>query len=565
MGDNRLITSGIMNFNINPTVQKFVYMLEPEINNNRCSKTLVTTSITDNCFISDIQNDLNVAGVIIGINNCNRNFQVKKVIFQTIKDVSRLVDWKPGVTTVHHTNKNGAASSWKDTHVGCDMVTMTVDTPVTYLNNTNQIGVKRKWHRENNGCCWLLECEQNGFENIFYLIQPLEDLEKSSLTILAHLPWCSTVEQMAEYTARLLLSLKDYFIHRKLKSVPLIDIKIPNDSLQNNNYVLQNDPESSPSEEEMFKSEKTFFQLKPKEQLEILEKSESILKLGTNIPRKRQTVRRRSSSDSKSIKKALENDETRPRSHTENDALTDDADPSTQKNQVHDKSLSKEDNVPSDKSQEVLDKLSESVNKQPEYSLPLSEPDTIKYITSANHCAAEIQGIAVRVSEMDLRKNQRQQSESTNGWIFCGLEHDIVIMNRIFPTSCKIMSYLGKGLIHASPQTVFEARVDILNTITDKIKTVVTKWLDYRTCYQGQQIYSMVTYVMQMDFSQSRFQYDSPQLKELISRQPLSIIVLDSVISTTGSSDSNDICKSQSKKSFSYFHMSLYFMWNQLL
>lgn len=180
------------------------------------------------------------------------------------------------------------------------------------------------------------------------------------MTILTHLPWCSTVEQSAEYTARLLLSLKDYFIHRKLKSVPLIDIKIPNDSLQNNNYVLQNDPESSPSDEEIFKSEKTFFQLKPREQLEILEKSESILKLGSNIPRKRHTVRRRSSSDSKSIKKVLENDESRPRSHTENDALTDDTDPSTQKNQVYDESLSKEDNVPSDKSQEALDRFSES-------------------------------------------------------------------------------------------------------------------------------------------------------------------------------------------------------------
>lgn len=111
----------------------------------------------------------------------------------------------------------------------------------------------------------------------------------------------------------------------------------------------------------------------------------------------------------------------------------------------------------------------------------------VRLTTLANQSAADLLAEYLNVSNIDLKKPISQQSALSGGWTFSGLENDVVILKKIPAEGSNIISYMGKGLIHAAPQTVLETvknprtkftydetlkKVDILNDITENIKIV---------------------------------------------------------------------------------------------
>merc|ERR1711894_461691 len=51
--------------------------------------------------------------------------------------------------------------------------------------------------------------------------------------------------------------------------------------------------------------------------------------------------------------------------------------------------------------------------------------------TAMNQAAADIMAEKVRVANIDITKPYEEQAEQTGGWIYCGLEKDIVILRKI--------------------------------------------------------------------------------------------------------------------------------------
>ncbi|XP_052106434.1 uncharacterized protein LOC127738975 [Mytilus californianus] len=235
---------------------------------------------------------------------------------------------------------------------------------------------------------------------------------------------------------------------------------------------------------------------------------------------------------------------------------------------------------------------SEDQNVKPQTQL-LSSPDDIRYMTLANQSAADLLGEYFQVSNIDLKKPVNQQTAISGGWGFCGLENDVVILKKTPADGSNIFSYMGKGLIHASPQTVLETvknprtkftydetlkKVDVLNDVTKKIKIVYFYHevinMFKKSCYdfcvlqterqdgdkfvlanssveyglpvpvgvqraqmypsgwviepvqKEKKIYSMATYIIQVDFGTAKNSMDKPPVDELVSKQALSIAYL---------------------------------------
>ncbi|XP_076100124.1 uncharacterized protein LOC143069394 [Mytilus galloprovincialis] len=223
----------------------------------------------------------------------------------------------------------------------------------------------------------------------------------------------------------------------------------------------------------------------------------------------------------------------------------------------------------------------------------LSSTDDIRYITLANQSAADLLVEYFQVSNIDLKKPVSQQTAISGGWGFCGLENDVVILKKTPADGSNIFSYMGKGLIHASPQTVLETvknprtkftydetlkKVDVLNDVTKKIKIVYFYHevinMFKKSCYdfcvlqterqdgdkfvlanssienrlpipvgvqraqmlpsgwviepvqKEKKMYSMVTYIIQVDFGTAKSSMDKPPVDELVSKQALSIAFL---------------------------------------
>ncbi|KAK2170650.1 hypothetical protein LSH36_1g03001 [Paralvinella palmiformis] len=69
---------------------------------------------------------------------------------------------------------------------------------------------------------------------------------------------------------------------------------------------------------------------------------------------------------------------------------------------------------------------------------------------------AAILSVKSKISNIDIQLPYEQQAQRTGGWIYCGLERDVVILRRIYEDGASMQSFLGKGLIACSPKQVFE-------------------------------------------------------------------------------------------------------------
>ncbi|OWF38417.1 uncharacterized protein LOC110466326 [Mizuhopecten yessoensis] len=653
-------------FMANPDSQKDVKKLEPKtflkviarskvfpvVSNNgwRLFGYSHNTRVWTQSFLGDSEEDR----ILVYTTYCKMPAS-SQVVYQTIRDIGRLKDWKPGVVTCSlvksKSSKSGPTnqSPYKmEKGMGQDVIQEVVINPKTqdYTEEVVPQQYTRHWNREDNGCCWMLQTSQDKSLAMFFLVQPVEDMDSCLVTILVHN--MSTSNTGATQVACLLGSLRDYLRLRKVKCTPLTSIRMPN---FNNNSQTNNIADSSSDEERDKQFYDRFSSLNEKQKSLVLQKSESILRLRTNSQGKitrRSIQQRRSQSDTdilgivmgdtdspsqpliQSVTDNAQNssnllhsdsyresmDKTSPMDVDSEHSQTESGDQTSQKSSHDSLEQNKERTgyenggigghshgegeelltleeldtdtgsvVSSIESETPQDDLFELSDKQ-----PTTSSDVVKFMTLANQSAADILALALRVSNIDLRKSQSQQTESSGGWAFWGLETDVVIFKKILNRSNTLFSVVGKGLISASPQRVFEAiknprtrftydeslkKVDVLSSITDKAKIVYFYHeLVYRfkkECFdfcvlqnermdgekyviamqsvdnglpvpsgtervqmlpsgwiiepvtRDNKLYSMATYVMQMDFNGSRMMSEKQPIEEMVSKQPLSI------------------------------------------
>ncbi|XP_060076342.1 uncharacterized protein LOC132555972 [Ylistrum balloti] len=580
-----------------------------------------------------------------------------QVVYQTIRDIGKLKDWKPGVVTCSLVktikgNKSGPTnqSPYKmDKGMGQDVIQEVVINPKSeeYTDEVVPQQYTRHWNREDNGCCWMLQTSQDKCLSIFFLVQPVEDMDSCLVTILVHNVSLSIVS--ANQVTCLLGSLRDYLSLRKVKCTPLTSIRMPNFS---NNSQTNNFADSSSEEEREKQFYDRFSSLNDRQKSLVLQKSESIMRLRTNSQGKmtgRSHQQRRSQSDTDIIGIVMGDTD------SPSQPLIQPADSAQySSNLLHSNSFGESGDVKSKRASSIDSEHSqiESGNQNSETSghigpeeisqkagyenggirvyshggseelltreeidtdtgsvvssiesetpqddvfdlsdkQPTTPSDVVKFMTLANQSAADILALALRVSNIDLRKPQNQQTESSGGWAFWGLETDVVIFKKILNRSNSLFSFVGKGLISASPQRVFEAiknprtrftydeslkKVDVLSSIADKAKIVYfyheLVYMFKKECFdfcvlqnermdgekyvlamqsvdnglpvpngtervqmlpsgwiiepvtRDNKMYSMATYVMQMDFSGSRMMVEKQPIEEMVSKQPLSI------------------------------------------
>ncbi|KAK3092748.1 hypothetical protein FSP39_006840 [Pinctada imbricata] len=521
-----------------------------------------------------------------------RDYQAENIIvvYQVLRDVTKRCEWRPGTDGASNvgTERSGGGSkkggSWMDTNVGQDVLVETVfDNSSAYVVQTVQRQCRRFWFREENGCCWVAESEVGKSDNSFYLIQPLEDVEQCLLTIVSHMSYPFSIEDNVQKLSSISLSVLDLFTQRKLRATPLIDIRLPS----KHSHHLFRDPDLenlSSSEEETEKDvfSVKFSNLNPQERNVILQRSESILKLSK--PSSKGRTNTLSDSNSRDLSGS---DRSRPRAKT-HPASTPNG------NVLPEKNLPNGNTEKECSSQNVAEvessKLEERDLKNAQNKQALNE-NAVKYTTLANQVAAELLALVVRVSNLDLRSPIQVQQETTGGWMFCGLENDIVIIKRHYHNINLCGSYIGKGIIQAPPQSVMDViknprtrftydeslkEVQVLEEISDKIKIVyyrheilhMFKRIEYDfTIIQSERgdgeklvlsmetvdtgvpipsgvnrvkmmtsgwiiepitkenrLYSMVTYVMQMNFGLcSQTAAEKSLIEEMVSKQPLSI------------------------------------------
>ncbi|XP_033735563.1 uncharacterized protein LOC117324057 [Pecten maximus] len=572
-----------------------------------------------------------------------------QVVYQTIRDIGKLKDWKPGVVTCSLVKSNKGSKSGPTNQspykmekgMGQDVIQEVVINPKSqdYTEEVVPQQYTRHWNREDNGCCWMLQTSQDKFQAMFFLVQPVEDMDSCLVTILVHNVLFSSVG--ATQVACLLGSLRDYLSLRKVKCTPLTSIRMPNFS---NNSQTNNFADSSSEEERDKQFYDRFSSLNDKQKSLVLQKSESILRLRTNSQGKMSGLQqRRSQSDTDII--GIVMGDTDSRSHPLIQPA-DNAQHSTNllhSNRELGESLPSQKLSPIDNGHSQIDtgdqrsRYSDIVEQSSEKTgyengsinghhgedeqllaredtdtgsvvssiesetpqddvfdlsdtQPTTPADVVKFMTLANQSAADILALALRVSNIELRKTQSQQTDSSGGWAFWGLEMDVVIFKKVLNRSNSLFSFVGKGLISASPQRVFEAiknprtrftydeslkKVDVLSSITDKAKIVYfyheLVYMFKKECFdfcvlqnermdgekyviamqsvdnglpvpsgtervqmlpsgwiiepvtRDNKMYSMATYVMQMDFNGSRMMAEKQPIEEMVSKQPLSI------------------------------------------
>lgn len=110
----------------------------------------------------------------------------------------------------------------------------------------------------------------------------------------------------------------------------------------------------------------------------------------------------------------------------------------------------------------------------------------IQHMVTANQTAAELLAVALQASNIDLSKSLQDQVMNSGGWMFCGLDNDVVVLKKISMKE-NLHCYLGKGVIQADPRVVWNAvrnprtkftyddslkKVDVLEKVSDSIKIV---------------------------------------------------------------------------------------------
>lgn len=593
-------------------------------------------------------------------------------VLQILKDVTKTSSWKPGCLAISITS-----SKPQEPETGTRNRGVLAPVPVNHdvvmeessygMNNvggflhflmsknsavlTMTKEYKRYWHREDNGVCWHLQMSETSQEWLFFLAEPVEEVDKCLLTVMGYMD--ASHHTSASYVSQILGSFKDFILYRKLQSTPLLDIKLPHSKPDKKTQHLSSSDEHNAHSAGKrlylrFRSlveSPSFGADKVQSAKRQLVRSASILRhrylpfsdlnkerLATSESLKTASLDRNvDRSLSHDINRSAAGDNFRPRSQSvtaegsevkseQNNAIDDNTQDSSENNNVI-KTESEASTVEiSDKGKEVKDvqghsdggeqsDLSETSDKIKDMEKLLDEDfsfeqaveredleeskEEIQHIVKANQTAAELLSVAVQASNIDLNKSIEEQVLLSGGWMFCGLENDVVVLKKI-SVKQNIQCYLGKGVIQASPKAVWNAiknprtkftydeslkKVDVLENVSESVKIVYyyheVLQLFKKECYdmvvmqsekvdgdkyliamqsdnkhevtspegtfrvkvlpsgwiiepinRDKKVFSMATYIMQIDFGSVQAGVDRTPYEDLISKQPLSIAYL---------------------------------------
>lgn len=600
-----------------------------------------------------------------------------QLILQILKDVTKTSSWKPGCLAISITSSKPQEPEMGTRNRGIVLTPVPVNHDIvmeessygekdsggflhflmskhsSVLTMTKEY--KRYWYREDNGVCWHLQMSETTQEWLFFLAQPVEEVDKCLLTVVGYMD--ESNHTSASYVSQILGSFKDYILYRKVQSTPLLDIKLPHSKPEKKIQQLSSSDETYAHSAGKrlylrFRSlveSPTFGADKVQSAKRQLVKSASILRhrylpfsdLKKDLKKENLTLSQ--SLKTGSLDRSLSHninrtaaDEFRPRSQSvtvegsevkseQNNSIVGNTQDSNENNNVlktesvtSTVEKSDKENKGSEVTEEKgdsdsgeLSDLSETSDKVKDMDKILDEDfsfeqgverediesseskEDIQHIVAANQTAAELLSVAVQASNIDLNKSIEEQVLLSGGWMFCGLENDVVVLKKI-SVNQNIQCYLGKGVIQATPQTVWNAiknprtkftydeslkKVDVLETVSEYVKIVYyyheVLQLFKKECYdmvvmqservdgdkyliameseerQGvtspdgtfrvkvlpsgwiiepikrdKKVFSMATYIMQIDFGSVQAGVDRAPYEDLIAKQPLSIAYL---------------------------------------
>ncbi|XP_060591684.1 uncharacterized protein LOC132746518 [Ruditapes philippinarum] len=577
-----------------------------------------------------------------------------QLVLQILKDVSKTSSWKPGclaTSIISPPLESEAGSRLKGT-MGNLPVQHDIVIEETSPDTTQGYGIwslissenrslqtiqkehRRYWHREDNGVCWHLQMCESHQEWLFFLAQPVEDVDECLLTVLGYQDRDNHFTT-ASYVSEALSSLTEYFHYRKLVATPLVDIKLPTARPVTRSYSSSEDVTSpgrrmflrfrSLVERPSIGAEKTY---SPKQQIlrsaSILKHNSPTLSNGLDVNKplsdklKTSSLDRRvdmpklatvkdknwnNQSDSEKSENSTSNKTDIGESHAVMEERKNEINSSSNGSAVfhdanNDSDISGSDNEEDngkEKEEDMDSILDADINAEEEFEKSMKTfSEDIHHIVHANQTAAELLAVALQASNIDLSKSVQDQVINSGGWMFCGLDNDVVVLKKVSIKE-NLHSYLGKGIIQADPRAVWNAiknprtkftyddslkKVDVLEKVSDSIKTVYyyhevlqlfkTECCDmivmqsekvdsgekYILSFQSteksgvslpenttrvkvlpsgwilepvskdKKIFTMVTYIMQIDFGDMPMRADRSPYEDLISKQPMSIAYL---------------------------------------
>ncbi|CAD5121247.1 DgyrCDS9779 [Dimorphilus gyrociliatus] len=439
-----------------------------------------------------------------------------QTVLNTLKDINKYHEWNPGVCQtrqitvadeVNQPSKHKGSSSGVVQH---DIVSIEIEhMPYLLARFVNWVWYKiqgdgllrlvslvhRYWNKQESNTWWFLEMMEREQKWYFYLLQNIEGFFEIDQILV-------TVISSPEPDAAIKLAcLQHVLSYRKVQTAALTNISLPVSSVDEN--------------EEGDTTQKTTMQSNPVDQLENSTKpklrhfaevvdaavknnpqtsnpsssqtksSDFVLKFKQLIEEKKDWFKsdeRRKKANQRDAANILKPTEPSNKSETKDKKFfsrflnrsntSPDVFEGIPKDQLPIQ-LRSVDQESSTKITEESDKLSIHSDEESSNSILTDEESDIHMIRgiihtgysmdetfrkAANEAANELLNEKAHIANLDIMKTMDEQAEATSGWVYCGLEKEIVILRKVFDDSgSNLQCYLGKGVVPAAPKTVFEA------------------------------------------------------------------------------------------------------------
>ncbi|XP_074660848.1 uncharacterized protein LOC141913267 [Tubulanus polymorphus] len=333
---------------------------------------------------------------------------------------------------------------------------------------------QRYWNKEENGCCWLMKLDLQTSDWMFFLIQPLEGLfepDHSILTVMSHSNSCSSPQPAVSIS-----SFTDYLNMTKDTCVKLSSFNLPKTKLPTPNFNENNSLSGSydgqqsifqrvklllaqrraHKREQDIKTANAIFRTK-KKPLDVNSNTAILEKTPDNTVEFNKLelhAKNKTSTPCTSAAESSERTPEKPMTTAKRNGIMGTRSMSVSATMMNINGYKHSNNNNGDLTKSTSMDLTYSDNKIGHVSL--DNYGEVQYRTISNQCAAELLAQAVNVSNMELSSSAEEQARVTGGWIFVGVEKDVVIMKKL-PTIEPQHSYIGKGLIKTSPKTVWDA------------------------------------------------------------------------------------------------------------
>ncbi|XP_071962123.1 uncharacterized protein [Antedon mediterranea] len=368
-------------------------------------------------------------------------------VMEMLQDVSKKVEWDSHVSEADQVSMPTSTGLDLDHSVMTDVVTEALKSPgsiqllcsrikfylkMPYLMFTGKPAqleevrlnrIARTWQKENDGCCWMFCKKVNKgivLESLpdiwtYFYLRPVLGVERGCIL---HYILCieSDLPETAEIVASRVAAIKHYFGLRRLQLPPL-----RRKSLKHVTEGFGNQPTSGIAVTDN----------NSMEDIQPGSVNQRAICSGTSPNETTQKqVAGRVSSDHVSWAWDSSSDDT----GFQSDGMP----------------------TPVRRKERRSSKGSKNPAKMLERRRLMSGAENFDYRTLANHCAGEVLEEALKAGVINVNTSEADQQLQTGGWTFQCLEKDVVILKKKERGSV-FYSFLGKGLIRASPDVVFKA------------------------------------------------------------------------------------------------------------